>query len=552
MLTLKGIGVSKGIACAKILHCDNSVHYEEESAHFSQDEEILKYNQATEYVYESLDDVYNSALERYGDEYAQVFKAHQEILNDQSFKECVYSCITNEKMSAYQAVKRALSIFEGIFLGLESVYFRERVHDLREVASKLLRVLNGIKDNGIVLPGYPVIIASKTILASDIVGLDKSEVAGFITKHGGVTSHLAILAKTMGIPFVFGIDFDFSSLERDDEVIIDGEKGIVIINPDVSTKEFYHNKKIKLEEQSRTLSFLRDKPCMTKDGREIRLYANISSIDEVNTAIRNSAQGVGIFRSEMFFMQFSDYPDEETQYSFYRELLEKMGGRRVVVRTLDAGADKAISYIKYPEQENPALGMRAIRISLRDRKQFLVQLKALLRAGCHGKLYIMLPLIVNADEIIQVRQLIDEAKKILKRENKQYADNIPLGIMIETPAAAMTADILSEYADFFSIGTNDLTQYSLAADRTNPDVSDIYVPEHKGILRMIKFCIDAAKERGIWAEVCGDITSETFLKELLTIGVDSIAVVPQDILERKKQIRAFSIIDQNKQDCLKQ
>lgn len=547
MLKLKGIGVSKGIACAEVLFYDSSAQPEEVSANFSRENEILRYNTAVEYVHSRLEEVYDTAVKRYGDEQAQVFKVHQEILKDNSFKECIYGCINNEEMTAYQAVKRALSIFEGIFLGLESTYFRERVQDLREVASKLLRALNGMKDSDIDLPDHPVIIAAKTIMASEAVGLPQSGVAGFITKHGGITSHLAILARTMEIPFVSGIDYDFSSVEDGTEIIIDGKKGIVIINPDLATKEYYYAKKRKLEEERRTLSFLRDKPCATRDGKEIHLYANISSLDETKAAIRNAAEGVGIFRSEFFFMNFSDYPDEETQYRFYSELLDKMGGRRVVVRTLDAGADKPVPYISYGEQENPALGMRAVRISLRDREPFIVQLKALLRAGTHGNLCIMIPLIVNPEEIIEVRQLIEQAKKLLDSEGKEYADNIPVGIMIETPAAAMISDKLADYADFFSIGTNDLTQYSLAADRTNPDVSYLYRPEHMGILRMIKFCLESAQKKGIWVEVCGDITSEELLKELLKIGIDCIAVVPGDLLEKKKQIRAFSIKDEKKQ-----
>lgn len=542
MITFHGRGISKGIVWGPVFFVrHNQAEASQPQGDFNAYQEVERYRRAREQVYEELEQVFQMAYVRFGKEQADIFRVHQAMLEDQEFINCAEGCIVNERMYASQGVATACKVFENIFAQLPNEYLRERSGDLREVTGKVLQALSGIRSSSIALPEYPVIVAAKDLLAADVVTMDPKRILGFFTKHGGATSHLAILARTMSVPFVSGIGEDLGRMPQDIQALVDGSQGTVILAPSQLTIREYSQKKQQLLQKQQRLEQLRRKPCVTKDGTPIHLYADISRPEEMERVLLDGAEGIGIFRSEFFFMNYSYYPDEETQFRFYRRLVQGMHGRRVVVRTLDAGADKPLSYLPLGEQPNPALGMRAVRLSLRDPQPFVQQLRALLRAGAYGNLSAMVPMVISVGEMEQVRGLWERAKRELEQEGQLYEEQMELGVMIETPAAAMTADLLAPYADFFSIGMNDLTQYTLAVDRTNPELAQAYQPSHPAVLRLIESCVEQARRANIPVQVCGTLSQKVLVEKLARLKVDAITAPPGELLERKALIRSLDL-----------
>lgn len=536
MITISGKTVCAGIAFGPVF-----VFSREESTikrhHIeSSEEEIARFEKAREKAIEELGMLYDKAIAEVGEANAMIFQIHQMMLEDLDYIESIKNIITDQLINAETAVGQTCDNFVQMFRAMDDAYMRERSADVKDVSERLIKILSG-KDKGGIVSDEPVIIVADDLAPSETVQFDKEKILAFVTEGGSTSSHTSILARMMNIPAIIGakgaLDNDFNGKQA----IIDGFTGTMYIDPDKETITKMTAKKKEVEEQNKLLQQLKGKESVTKDGHHIELCANIGNVLDIGSVLKNDAEGIGLFRSEFLYLESNDYPSEDVQFGAYKEVLSKMINKRVIIRTLDIGADKQVDYFNMPKEENPAMGIRAIRICLQRPDVFKTQLRALYRASVFGKLAIMFPMIASEWEVLKVLEIIDEVKAELDSEGIAYSKNIELGCMIETPAAAVTSDILSKHLDFFSIGTNDLTQYTLAADRQNPDIGEFCDTHHVAILRLINMVVQNAHKNGTWVGICGELGADLELTEtFLAIGVDELSVTPSAILPIRKKV----------------
>ena len=498
--------------------------------------ELARYEVAKAAAVEQLQELYQKALKEVGEANAAIFEIHQMMLDDGDYNESVENIIETQKVNAEYAVAVTGDNFAQMFRAMDDDYMRERAADVKDISERVLSILNG-GQKGKVVTDEPVIIVADDLAPSETVQLEKDMVLSFVTVHGSVNSHTAILARTMAVPALIGTE----ELPLDDTVdgklaVVDGLNGKIYVEPDAQTLEEMQKRQQAEQEKKELLQLLKGKENVTLDGKKIMLYANIGNIKDLATVIQNDAGGIGLFRSEFIYLEKDRYPTEEEQFSIYKTAVETMAGKRVIIRTLDIGADKQCEYFKMDKEENPALGYRAIRICLTRPEIFKTQLRALFRASAYGNLAIMYPMITSLWEVKRIKEIVEEVKAELNAEQLEFG-NPQQGIMIETPAAVMMSGELAKEVDFFSIGTNDLTQYTLAIDRQNPKLDKFYDAHHPAVLSMIRMTVENAHKAGIWAGICGELGADTSLtKEFLAMGVDELSVSPGSILPIRKII----------------
>ena len=485
-----------------------------------------------------LSEIHEKALKEVGEAHAQIFEIHLMMLDDEDYNESIENIIDTQSVNAEYAVAVTSDNFAQMFSSMDDAYMQARAADVRDISNRIIANLTGnIQDSE--KSGAKTIICASDLAPSETVSLDKDSVLAFVTAHGSANSHTAILARNMNIPAVIGVGDSFlSSISEGAEAIVDGYTGEIIIEPDEKTKELYLEKQRRDEEQKRLLQELKGKDNVTVDGKRINVYANISGIDNIGAVLLNDAGGIGLFRSEFLYLENKDYPTEDQQFFAYKRVLESMAGKKVIIRTLDIGADKQVDYFGLKKEENPALGLRAIRLCLTRPEIFRTQLRALFRASVYGNLGIMFPMITSVGEVERIMKICEEVKAELKNEGIEYSDKTEIGIMIETPAAAIISDRLAPLVDFFSVGTNDLTQYTLACDRQNPDAEEFVDTHHEAVLRLIEMSAENAHKNGAWIGICGELAADTSLTEtFLRMGIDELSVSPTFVLKVRDAVR---------------
>lgn len=535
MKTYKGKSVFSGIAIGKICVYQKGEQQVTRVKVEESDREISRYTEAKEEAINQLKVLYDKAVKEVGEANAAIFEIHQMMLDDNDYNESVENIIRTQKVNAEYAVAVTSDNFSKIFTSMEDEYMKERAADVKDISERILSILGG-GAKSTVDSEEPVIILADDLAPSETVQLDKDKVLSFVTVHGSVNSHTAILARTMGIPALIGTDIPLDESVDGKFAVVDGANGIVYVEPDEEILTEMKKRQSEEQEKKELLQQLKGKENITLDGKKIMLYANIGNIKDLATVIQNDAGGIGLFRSEFIYLEKDDYPTEEEQFKIYKTVAETMGGKRVIIRTLDIGADKKCDYFQMEQEENPALGYRAIRICLTRPEIFKTQLRALFRAAAYGNLSVMYPMITSVWEIKRIKEVVEEVKKELEEQNIEY--KIPeQGIMIETPAAVMVSAELAKEVDFFSIGTNDLTQYTLAVDRQNPKLDEFYDPHHPAVLSMIRMTVENSHKAGIWTGICGELGADLSLtKEFLAMGVDELSVSPGRILPIRKII----------------
>lgn len=491
---------------------------------------------------EQIGTLYEKALKEVGEANAQIFEIHMMMLDDEDYNESIDNIIDTQKVNAEYAVAVTADNFSEMFLAMDDAYMQARSADIKDISNRIIANLTGIKSEENPLDDK-VIICADDLAPSETVSLDKDKVLAFVTAHGSSNSHTAILARNMNIPAIIGVGDTFLDEIRDGQsAIVDGYMGEIYLEPDEETMQNYVLKQKNDEEHRKLLQNLKGKENVTLDGTKINIFANIGGVDNIGAVLANDAGGIGLFRSEFLYLENSDFPTEEQQFTAYRKVLESMAGKKVIIRTLDIGADKQADYFGLKKEENPALGMRAIRICLTRPEIFKTQLRALYRASVFGKLGIMFPMITSESEVRKVLEICDEVKSELKQEGIEYSENVELGIMIETPAAAIISDKLAPLVDFFSVGTNDLTQYTLACDRQNPDIENFVDTHHEAVLRLIEMAADNAHKNGAWIGICGELAADTTLTEtFLKMGIDELSVSPSFVLKVRDVVRKTDI-----------
>ena len=485
-----------------------------------------------------LSEIHEKALKEVGEAHAQIFEIHLMMLDDEDYNESIENIIDTQSVNAEYAVAVTSDNFAQMFSSMDDAYMQARAADVRDISNRIIANLTGnIQDSE--KSGAKTIICASDLAPSETVSLDKDSVLAFVTAHGSANSHTAILARNMNIPAVIGVGDSFlSSISEGAEAIVDGYTGEIIIEPDEKTKALYLEKQRRDEEQKRLLQELKGKDNVTVDGKRINVYANISGIDNIGAVLLNDAGGIGLFRSEFLYLENKDYPTEDQQFFAYKRVLESMAGKKVIIRTLDIGADKQVDYFGLKKEENPALGLRAIRLCLTRPEIFRTQLRALFRASVYGNLGIMFPMITSVGEVERIMKICEEVKAELKNEGIEYSDKAEIGIMIETPAAAIISDRLAPLVDFFSVGTNDLTQYTLACDRQNPDAEKFVDTHHEAVLRLIEMSAENAHKNGAWIGICGELAADTSLTEtFLRMGIDELSVSPTFVLKVRDAVR---------------
>ena len=500
------------------------------------DKEIERVHVALDKAVKEVEELYKKALDDVGEESAMIFEFHSMMLQDEDYVGSIDSIIKNLKVNAEYAVSTVRSQFAEMFRNMDSEYMREREIDIIDISNRLIACLYG-KQMGNNKLDVPSIIVADDLTPSDTIKLDKSKILAFVTQKGTSSSHTAILARSMNIPALIGMTFDLSTLVSGTEAIVDADNGIFIIEPSEEEKAKAAKAMIAEKEKRDDLLKYIGQENITTSGKKIELYANIGSIDDLAYALENDASGVGLFRSEFLYIGKNSLPREDEQYEIYKRAIEELKGKKLIIRTLDIGADKKAEYLELENEENPALGFRAIRLCLKRPNIFKTQLRALYRAAAHGPLSVMFPMIISVEEVMQIKQICLEVMESLEKEGIEYGE-VEVGIMIETPAAVMISDELAKEVDFFSIGTNDLTQYTLAIDRQNGNLDDFYNPHHKAILKMIKMVVDNAHNEGKWVGICGELASDTMLTQMfINMGVDELSVSANSILPVRKAIR---------------
>lgn len=498
------------------------------------DAEITRYKDATEKSKVQLAGLYDKALKEVGESSAAIFEVHQMMLDDLDYQESVINMIQNETVNAEYAVAITGDNFSEMFAAMDDDYMKARAADVKDISNRVISVLQGVGDTEFDST-EPVILVAEDLAPSETVQLDKSLLLSFVTRFGSTNSHTAILARTMNIPALIGVDY---SEEIDGQFgIVDGFEGVLYVNPDEETIAKYKKKQEEEQEKARLLQELKGKPNITKDGKEIKLYANIGGVGDVPSVLQNDAGGIGLFRSEFLYLESETFPSEEDQFNAYRSVAQTMAGKKVIIRTLDIGADKQVDYFNLAHEDNPAMGYRAIRICLEQPDIFKTQLRALYRASYYGNIAIMFPMIISVDEVKRIKGIVEEVKQELDAQGIEYGE-VELGVMIETPAAVWMTEELAEEVDFFSIGTNDLTQYTLAIDRQNPRLDPFYDAHHPAVLRAIQMTVENGHKGGAWVGICGELGADTALTEtFLRMGVDELSVSPSRILAVRAAIR---------------
>lgn len=495
--------------------------------------ELARYRQATEIATGQLGELYEKARQEAGEESAALFEVHQMMLSDGDYVESVESIIESGQVSAEYAVQTTGENFASLFSAMDDEYMQARAADVRDISRRLIDILQGATA-GTELPEEPVILLAEDLAPSETVQMDKTRVLSFVTAQGSTNSHTAILARTMGIPALVATDIPLSRELDGKMAIVDGDNGVLYVEPDGQTMENMGKALERDRTRKELLRTLKGKENITLDGRKVKLYANIGNLEDLKLALENDAGGIGLFRSEFLYLEASDFPTEETQFAIYKQAVQAMGEKPVIIRTLDIGADKTCDYFHLEKEENPAMGCRAIRICLTRPEIFRTQLRALLRASAFGNLAIMYPMITSAWEVDRILEMVAQVKAELAAQGIPFG-NPPQGIMIETPAAVMISRALAEKVDFFSIGTNDLTQYTLAIDRQNPRLDQFYDSHHPAVLEMIRMVTENAHSAGIWAGICGELGGDTSLtRTFLEMGVDELSVAPGRILPIRK------------------
>lgn len=535
MKEYKGKSVFGGIAIGRI-KVYNKSEQQVKRVHVDDTEhEKKRYYAAVDKAARQLQELYDKAVKEVGEANAAIFEMHQIMLTDDDYKESVENIIESQHVNAEYAVAQTGDNYAAMFAAMEDEYMRGRSADVKDISERLINILSGFNASSMV-SDEPVIILAEDLAPSETVQLDKDKILSFVSVKGSVNSHTAILARTMGIPALIG-----TPVIPDNDIdgkmgIVDGNSGCLYVDPDNEKLGYYRKKQDEQLKQKELLQLLKGREDITIDGRKIKLYANIGNVKDVMTVKANDAAGIGLFRSEFIYLERDTFPTEEEQFNIYRTVAENMAGKPVIIRTLDIGADKQCDYFNMDKEDNPALGMRAIRICLTRTEIFKTQLRALYRASSYGNINIMYPMIANMWEIDRIKEIEKEVRDELKQQGINIG-NVQTGIMIETPAAVMQSDELAEKVDFFSIGTNDLTQYTLAVDRQNPKLDSFFDPHHPAILKMIKMVVDNAHKAGIWAGICGELGADTSLtREFLKMGVDELSVSPGRILPIRKII----------------
>ena len=538
MVTYVGKSILKGIAVGRLLFYAKEEQMVQRRSVDDVEAELLRYEKARAEAMAELSALYEKALKEVGEVNAAIFEVQSMMLEDDDFNDAARNLMESQKVNAEYAAAVTGDNFAKMFSEMEDEYFKARSADVKDVSERVVKLLHG-KGTVWEIGDEPVILAAKDLAPSETVQMDKTKLLGFVTELGSSNSHTAILARTMNIPALIGVPV------REDMngkmAIIDGEQGIFYVDPDEETLSAYQEKLKEQERKRKLLAELKGKENVTLDGKKIELYANIGSIGDTAKALANDAGGIGLFRSEFLYLEKSDYPTEEEQFQAYKAVAETMAGKKVVIRTLDIGADKQVEYFGLDHEEHPAMGLRAIRICLTRPEIFKTQLRALLRASAYGNLAIMYPMIISVDEVRRIKAIVEETKQEMKEAGIPYGE-FEQGIMIETPAAVMMSDLLAKEVDFFSIGTNDLTQYTLAIDRQNSKLDEFYDPHHPAVLRMIRMVVENGHKEGCWVGICGELgADETLTETFLKMGLDELSVSPSSILPIRKIVRETTV-----------
>lgn len=532
-----GKSIFKGIAIGKILFYQKGEQPVKRVKIEDTAEQIKRYEDARAKAAEQLQGLYEKALKEVGEANAAVFEVHQMMLEDDDYIDSVVNIIETQQVNAEFAVATTGDNFAKMFAEMEDDYFKARAADVKDISERMVNILSG-NESGEAIGDEPVIVVAEDLAPSETVQMDKEKLLAFVTRLGSANSHTAILARTMNIPAL--IEVDIKEEWNGKMAVVDGYTGTFYIDPDEETLKKMQEKKEEDIKARELLQELKGKEDVTVDGKHIRLYANIGGVKDVASVLANDAAGIGLFRSEFLYLEADNYPDEEAQFQAYKTVAENMAGKKVIVRTLDIGADKQVDYFNLDHEENPAMGYRAIRICLDRRDIFRTQLRALLRASAYGNIGIMYPMIISVDEVKEIKKIVESIKAELTEKGIEYGE-VEQGIMIETPAAVMISDLLAEEVDFFSIGTNDLTQYTLAIDRQNSKLDNIYDAHHPAVLRMIQQTIENGHKAGCWVGICGELGADMTLTEtFLKMGIDELSVSPTFVLPIRKLIREMS------------
>lgn len=537
MITLEGKSVFGGVTIGKIQFYKRNEITIKRTRVEDVEAEVERFQNAKAKTLELLKGLYEKALEDVGEANAMIFEAHQLMLEDPDYVESIENIIRTQDVNAEYAIGATADNFAAIFEAMDDAYMQGRAADVRDVSERLLQALSSQNETVMVMD-EPVIIAADDLMPSETVQLDKEKVLSFVTMYGSANSHTAILARTMNIPAVIGLGEALKE-EYDGKVaIVDGVDGKVYIDPDEETMASMQKKQKKDQEQKELLNQLKGKENVTKSGQKVNVYANIGKLADVGAVLKNDAGGIGLFRSEFLYLESDTYPTEEQQFTVYKKVAETMAGKKVIIRTLDIGADKQVDYFKLDKEDNPALGYRAIRICLTRPEIFKTQLRALYRASAYGQISIMFPMIISVAEVKKIKEIVEKVKAELRTEGAAFREDVELGIMIETPAAVMVSRELAKEVDFFSVGTNDLTQYTLAIDRQNQKLEDFYDSHHPAVLAMIRMAAESAHAEGKWIGICGELGADVTLTEtFLKMGIDELSVAPGMVLKVRQKIR---------------
>ena len=540
-----GKSVYKGIALGPVVVLKNTDFQVRRKKIEDIDLENSRVDKAREKAGEQLKKLYEKAVKEVGEASAAIFEVHQMMLEDEDYLDAIHNMIEREKVNAEYAVAVTGDNFSEMFASMDDEYMKSRAADIKDISNCLLRNLSG--ESEVDLGSMePSIVIAEDLSPSETVQMDKEKILAFVTVHGSTNSHTAILARMMNIPALIGVPMNLEKIENGMQAIVDGFQSEVIFEPTLELREKTLQKMEEEKNKLQLLQTLKGKESITSDGRKINIYANIGSVGDVGYALENDAEGIGLFRSEFLYLGKNDFPTEEEQFQAYKQVLQMMAGKKVIIRTMDIGADKQVDYFHLKKEENPAMGYRAIRICLKQPEIFKTQLRALLRAAVFGNLSIMYPMIIGEEEVIKIYEIVHEVQRDL--EEAQIPYHIPeQGIMIETPAAVMISDELARMVDFFSIGTNDLTQYTLAVDRQNEELNDFYDPHHKAILKMIQIVTDHAHKHGKWVGICGELGADLELtRDFVRMGIDELSVAPSMILKLRKEIREMNVAEDEK------
>lgn len=542
MIILHGKSVYNDICIGKISFFKRNESIIKRIKVLDSDTEIERFHNAKKLAVEQLSQLHKKMIKSVGEADAAIFEIHQMMLEDLDYCDSIENIIKSQKVNAEYAIGVTADNFSDMFLAMDDEYMRGRAADVRDVSERLINVLNGVDNNIIDDSDQKYIIAADDLAPSETVQLDKSRVLGFILKNGSASSHTAILARSMGIPAIIGIGEQLLEEYDKADCIVDGFTGTIYIEPDKDTLKIMKEKQLEADRQKRLLLELKGKDNVTIDGTKINIYANIGSPADVAKVLYNDAGGIGLFRSEFLYLENDDFPTEEQQFAAYKQVAENMAGKKVIIRTMDIGADKQADYFNLKHEDNPALGYRAIRICLTQTDIFKTQLRALYRAAMFGNISIMYPMITSVEEVIKIKEIVSEVKEELTAQGIPFKDDVETGIMIETPAAALISDELAKEVDFFSVGTNDLTQYTLAIDRQNRMLEPFCNTHHKAVLKLIRMAADNAHKEGKWIGICGELGADiTLTEEFLKMGIDELSVSANMVLKVRDKVRSINL-----------